>query len=231
MGISSVGLAAPEPLLNEESWYVATEHDDPPTDAENLDLDPTVIQESPVLQRWLEQVPNILTEIDRTPSFNTRLRIGYTSDRDSDDSGILIGVDDIFVGNTGLTVSGDYRTQIEGSNEQYGVDLRYYLLPLGHRLNIAPVVGYRSISPGHHDTDGANVGLRLMLVPSRRGAADISLSQTWVNPGSDRQEVSRFTLSAGYAITRHLRLASDLYIQTAGQQQNTEVGILLEWLL
>ncbi|NEQ99023.1 MAG: hypothetical protein F6K30_20280 [Cyanothece sp. SIO2G6] len=199
--------------------------------AEQLDLDPAIIDHSPVLQRWLEDVPDIQADLKRDPSFRSRLRLGYTTDTSDQEGGIAVGVEDIFVGQTGLTISGDYRTNFSNADEQYGIDLHYYLLPLGHRVNIAPVVGYRSIAQGSQDTEGVNVGVQLMIVPSSTGAADVSLSQTWVNLGSDRQVVSRFTLSAGYAITQHLRLSSDIHIQTSDQDQNTTVGLLLEWPL
>lgn len=199
--------------------------------AEQLDLDPAIIHNSPVLQRWLENVPDIQAEMKRDPSFRARLRLGYTTDTSNQDGGIVVGIEDIFVGRTGLTISGDYRTDFGHADEEYGVDLRYHLLPLGHWVNIAPVVGYRSIAQDSQDTDGVNVGVRMIIVPSSTGAADISLSQTWVHPGSDRQVVSRFTLSAGYAITQHLRLSSDIHIQTSDQDQNTIVGLLMEWPL
>ncbi|MGK7891908.1 MAG: hypothetical protein AB4042_21485 [Leptolyngbyaceae cyanobacterium] len=202
-----------------------------PLSPEQLDLDPAIMDNSPVLQRWLDGVPDLQSDLEHDPSFRPRLRLGYTTDRGDRDGGILVGVEDLFLGQTGLTLSGDYRTDFGNANEEYGVDLRYHLLPLGQRVNIAPVVGYRSIAQGAVDTDGINVGVRMILVPSRTGAADISFSQTWVNPGSDRQSISRFTLSAGYAITHRLRLSSDLHIQTSDHDQNTTVGLLAEWLL
>lgn len=41
-----------------------------------IDFDPKLI-DSPVLQRWLKRVPDVLADIKRDPSFRTRLRLGY----------------------------------------------------------------------------------------------------------------------------------------------------------
>lgn len=35
------------------------------------------IENSPVLQRWQRQVPNVLEDIKNDPSFRTRWRLGY----------------------------------------------------------------------------------------------------------------------------------------------------------
>ncbi|NET54098.1 MAG: hypothetical protein F6K09_37420, partial [Merismopedia sp. SIO2A8] len=39
--------------------------------AQELDLSPEIIEGSPVLRRWLEEVPNVLEEIRHQPSFRT----------------------------------------------------------------------------------------------------------------------------------------------------------------
>ena len=198
--------------------------------AESLDMEPTILENSPVLQRWLEEVPDVLSDIERDPSFRSRIRVGYSQGWSDRDSGFIVGAEDVFLGATGLTVSGDYRGEWDGDDEQYGLDLRYYLLPLGKTVNVATVLGYRHVNQGPDEVDGANVGIRLLLVPARTGAADISLTQTWVDPGSDRA-LSRFILSAGYALTPDLRLSTDFQVQTSDQQSQTDVGLLLEWLL
>jgi hypothetical protein len=46
--------------------------------ASDLDLSPEAIKNSPVLQRWLRQVPHILDDIANDPSFRTRWRLGYS---------------------------------------------------------------------------------------------------------------------------------------------------------
>lgn len=198
--------------------------------AEELDLSPEIIENSPVLQRWLRQVPNVLDEIRNDPSFRTRLRLGYSHFPSTNGaSGFNVGVEDVFLGRTGLTVSGDYHRSFNGKRESFGADLRYYVLPLGSYVNIAPQVGYRNLTTGNYSTDGVNVGARLMLALSRTGAADISLTQSFVSPGS-RDEVGMTTLSFGYAVTRNLRLSTDIQKQNSREDKDSRVGIVLEWM-
>lgn len=227
-----------ESLKNEietESNQSSSEPSQPQlSEAEALDLEPTILENSPVLQRWLEEVPDGLSDIEHDPSFRTRLRAGYSQGWGDRDGGVMVGIEDIFVGRTGLTLSGDYRAEFDGDADQYGLDMRYYLLPLGKAVNVSPVLGYRQVnSSGTNDgetVEGANVGIRLHLSPSRSSAADLSLTQTWIDPGSDRT-LSQFTLSAGYALTTDVRLSTDVQIQTSERRSRTNVGLLLEWLL
>ncbi|MEC4986499.1 MAG: hypothetical protein SAK42_20565, partial [Oscillatoria sp. PMC 1076.18] len=100
------------------------------TPAEQLELDPEIIENSPVLQRWLESVPNVLEDIQNDPSFRTRIRFGYSQFPSTDEAGgFIVGVEDIFLGNSNLTISGDYQASFNGERESYGADLNYYLLP------------------------------------------------------------------------------------------------------
>ena len=64
--------------------------------AAEVDLDPKVIQNSPVLQRWQKQVPNVADQIKNDPSFRTRLRIGYASE-------LQVGVEDLRIDRTNFT--------------------------------------------------------------------------------------------------------------------------------
>lgn len=195
-----------------------------------IDLDPKLIETSPVLRRWLQQVPNVLEDIKHDPSFRTRVRVGYSQFPSTDDAaGWNIGVEDALIGQTGLTVSADYQATFNGKREAWGADLRYYVRPLGSYVNVAPVVGYRHLETTRYSTDGVNLGVRLLVVPSRTGAADIALTQSWVSPGSD-EEVGLTTLSVGYALTRHLRLSTDFQKQNAPQRKDSRVGISLEWM-
>jgi hypothetical protein len=197
---------------------------------EQLDLKPEIIENSPVLQRWLREVPNVLEEIRNDPSFRTRLRLGYSQFPSTGQAaGFNVGVEDVFIGRTGLTVSGDYQRSFNGNREAYGADLRYYVLPLGSYVNIAPQVGYRNLTTGNFSTDGVNVGARLMLALSRTGAADVSLTQSFVSPGSN-EEVGITTLSVGYAVTRNLRLSTDIQKQNSREDKDSRVGIVLEWM-
>jgi hypothetical protein len=197
---------------------------------DDLDLDPALIEASPVLQRWLEEVPDVRSDIRNDPSFRSRLRVGYVNfPSAAGASGVLIGIEDVFVGRTGLTLSADYHMAFESDREAYGADVRYYMLPLGSYVNVAPVVGYRSIEQDDERTDGANVGIRFLLVPSRTGAADLSFTQTWVAPGTD-ETVSLSTFSFAYAVTRRLRLATDLQLQHSSEESDRRVGVGVEWM-
>lgn len=140
-----------------------------------------------------------------------------------------VGVEDVFIGRTGLTVSGDYHVSFNGDREAFGADLRYYVLPLGSYVNVAPLVGYRNLDTDEYSTDGINVGVRLLLVLSRTGAADLALTQSFVSVGSS-EEVGITTLSVGYALTRDLRLSTDIQKQNARQAKDSRVGIVLEWM-
>ncbi|WP_196797432.1 hypothetical protein [Gloeocapsa sp. PCC 7428] len=194
----------------------------------DLDLS-SDIEDSPVLQRWREQVPNILEEITRDPSFRTRLRLGYALFPSPQATGITLGVEDVFIGNTRFTVSGEYHTAFNRDRTTYGADLRYYMRPLGSYINVAPVLGYRHLEIDAYSLDGVNLGARLLLVFSRNGAADISLTQSWVAPGTDT-EVGLTTLSISYAITKSLRVSTDIQKQNSRQSKDSRVGIILEWM-
>lgn len=203
----------------------------PNSSARDLDLSPEIIENSPVLQRWMRKVPNVLDSIKNDPSFRTRLRLGY-SQYTSDDrsSGIKVGVEDLFLGKTGLTLSGEYNTSFDGDYTLYGGDLRYYILPLGGYINIAPVIGYRYIDTNRYNTSGLNVGAKLLFVFSRTGAGDISLTQSWVSPGTS-EEVGLTTISVGYALTENIRLSTDFQKQNARQRKDNRLAIVLEWML
>lgn len=204
----------------------------PSTPVTPLDLPPAVIENSPVLQEWLEHIPDIADEIANDPSFRTRLRLGYAHFPSSGNlGGIQAGVEDVFVWpGTGLTLSGDYARSWNGDREAYGAEARYYVFPLGGYVNIAPVVGYRQLATSRYTTSGANVGLRLVVVPSRGGGSDVSISQSWVAPGTP-DEVGLTSATLGYAVTPQLRLATDLQFQNSRFGQDSRLGINLEWLL
>jgi hypothetical protein len=201
--------------------------------AEQLDLDPALIQDSPVLRRWLQEVPDVLSEIRNDPSFRTRLRVGYSNFPSQDASGINVGVEDVFLGRSGFTASGDYqaafRSDRSGTHQAYGTELRYYVLPLGDRINFAPTVGYRNVENGSFSSDGVTVGARLMLSLSRTGAADIAIAQSFVSPGSG-DEVGITSLSLGYAVTPDIRVSTDFQTQNTRKSKDDRVGISLEWM-
>lgn len=198
--------------------------------AQDLDLSQEVIKNSPVLRKWRSRIPNVLEDIKNDPSFRTRLRFGYSQFPSTGQAaGINIGVADAFIGGNG-TISGDYETAFNGKREAYGADLNYYLRPLGSYVNIAPVVGYRHLETDRYSTDGVNLGAKLLLVLSRGGGADISLTQSWVAPGSS-EEVGLTKFSVGYAVTRNLRFSTDIQKQNARLGKDSRVGIVLEWMI
>lgn len=196
----------------------------------DYNIPPEIIDDSPVLQRWLKEIPDVLEDIRQDPSFRTRWRLGFSLFPSTDDAvGINLGVEDIFLGRTGLTLSADYQTAFNGERTAIGTNLHYFLLPLGSYINIAPLVGYRYIQTKDFSTDGINVGIRVMLALSRTGAADISLSQSFIAPG-DRDEVGITKLSLGYALTPSLRLSTDIEQQNSPEEKDNRGGINLEWL-
>lgn len=221
---------SPSPLAPLSPSSLASPSPSPTPSSLPLDLEPELINTSPVLQRWLQQVPNVMADIKHDRSFRTRLRLGYSQFPSTDDaSGWQVGIEDMFIDRTGLTLSADYQASFNGKRESWGADLRYYVLPLGGYVNLAPVVGYRSLETSQYATDGVNVGVRLLFVPSRTGAADISLTQSWVSPGSE-DEVGLTTLSVGYALTRNLRLSTDFQKQKSRYRKDSRLGIAAEWM-
>ncbi len=194
------------------------------------DIPDRVIQESPTLQRWLKEVPDLQEDIRHDPSFQSRLRLGFTAFPSTDDAaGINLGVEDIFIKQTGLTVSADYQSAFNGDRNAYGADLHYFILPLGGYINIAPLVGYRYVQSNDFNTDGIHLGLRLMLAFSRTGGGDISLSQSFISPGGSK-EVGITSLSVGYAVIPNLRLSTDLEWQNSIEDHDNRAGINLEFL-
>ena len=193
-------------------------------------IPPEILDSSPVLQRWLKEIPDVLEDIRHDPSFRTRLRWGFSLFPSTDDAtGITLGVEDIFLGGTGLTLSLDYQAAFNGDRTAAGTNLHYFLFPLGSYVNFAPLVGYRYVQSDDFSTDGINIGARLMLALSRNGAADISLAQSFISPGN-QNEVGITKLSVGYAVTHHLRLSTDLEQQNSREAKDNRVGINLEWL-
>ena len=217
------GAIASEVITDDNSIDNVNSHD--------LDIDPQVIDRSPVLQEWLKKVPNVLEDIKRDPAFSTRLRVGFTTFPSSDDaSGLNLAIEDVFISNTGITFSADYQTAFNGNNNAFGADLHYFILPLGSYINFAPLIGYRYVQSNDFISDGIHLGLRMMLSLSRTGAGDISVSQSFVAPGDSTQEVGITLLSVGYALTPHLRLSGDIERQNSIEENDNRFGINLEWL-
>ncbi len=206
-----------------------------PTDdaaiADSITLPPEVIEQSPVLQRWLRSVPNVQSDIRNDPSFTTRVQAGYTFFPSSDGTGgFIVGVDDVFIGQTPLTVSADYQQNFRGDRIAYGANLHYYVFPLGDYFNLSPIVGYRHAKSGDdYQIDGAQVGLRARFVLSRTGAADLSVDQSWIVGDSEGLNITQVNL--GYAITPDMRISTDFEWQSTPDDGDSRVGINLEWSL
>ena len=226
----SLIFSAPPAIAQEATTDKTDENNSTDEETNNIDLPPEVIEDSPVLQEWLKEVPNVLEEIKHDPAFATRLRLGFTWFPSTDDAtGINIGVEDIFIGRTGLTLSADYQTAFNGDRNAVGADLHYFLFPLGKYINFAPQVGYRYVQSNDFFTDGVHVGGRLMLSFSRTGGGDISVSQSFISPGGS-EEVGITSLSVGYAVTSHLRLSGDIERQNSLEDEDSRFGLNLEWI-
>jgi hypothetical protein len=200
----------------------------PISSADSKDLDiPPQIQSSPTLKKWLQHVPNVQQDIIHDPSFKTRFRAGYARFTQGNQDGLILGVEDLNISQTPVTLSASYSTSANLSS--WGVDAQPYLFPLGSSINLAPVIGIRSLSTLTTQTTGLNLGARVLLVPSRGGGADMTLQQTWTNLGTD-QEVGIGKLSVGYAIAPRLRIATDLERWQGRSVFETRASLLLEWI-
>jgi hypothetical protein len=189
-----------------------------------------LLEQSPLFRRWRQEVPDVRSQIRHDPAFRTRLRAGYSHFPDAEEeAGFHLGVEDVFIDRTGLTVSGLYQGTFDEDEAAWGADLRYYVLPLGNYVNVAPVVGYRHLTLDGETSDGVHLGARLMISLSRTGAADLALAHGWVTPGTD-EEVGISTLSLGYAVSDRLRLSTDLQRWGSRQGEDHRLGIGLEWM-
>ena len=199
-----------------------------PASSQSLPIDiPPQIRSSPTLQKWLRSVPNIQQDITNDPSFKTRVRLGYTRFTQGNTDGLSLGLEDVRLGSTPVTLSASYSASRADSS--WGIDVQPYLLPLGGYFNLAPVVGIRSLSTSTTQTTGLNLGARLLVVPSRGGGADVTIQQTWTAIGTDR-EVGVGKISIGYAIAPKLRLATDLERWQGRSVFETRASLLLEWM-
>jgi hypothetical protein len=193
-----------------------------------IDIEPEILRDSPVLQRWLQQVPDVGAEIQNDPSFRTRVRLGYSQyPANGQASGFDLGISDLLIGRSGLALNANLNNQAQFNS--YGADLNYYLLPLGGYFNLAPVVGYRHLDAAKYNRDGLNLGLKLLLVPARGGGGDIALQQTWVGLGTS-EEVGISALTVGYAVTNQWRISGEIQLQNARESKDSRVGIGIEWM-
>ena len=196
-----------------------------------LDLDSKIINNSPSLQRWIEEVPNIASDITNDPSFRTRIRVQYLNVRSSNHaSNFKVSIEDLRLSHTRATINTDFQISASSNYQTWGASLHYHLYPLGSYINVVPVIGYRNLKFNTYSTSGVDLGLRLLFVLSRGGGADVSLTQTWVAPGSN-EEAGLSTLSFGYALNRRVRLSTELQYQNTKRGTDNRVGIGVEWML
>ena len=198
-----------------------------PASSEPLPIDiPPQIQSSPTLKKWRRSLPDIRQDINNDPSFKTRIRLGYTRFSPSNTHGLSLGLEDLRIGRTPVTLSASYSYSPTVS---WGIDVQHYIFPLGGYMNVAPVIGIRSLSTSTTQTTEFNLGARLLLVPSRGGGADVTLQQTWMAIGTDR-EIGIGKISVGYAIAPKLRIATDLERWHGRSIGETRASLLLEWM-
>jgi hypothetical protein len=204
--------------------------DNPTNNSKDIDIAPEILNSSPVLQKWMNGIPDVMSDIQNDPSFRTRIKFGYAQYPSTAQSGGFYGaVDDLFVGKSGLSVSANYDASSTGNRRTYGADAQYFLLPLGGYFNVTPLVGFRHLETDKYSRDGLNLGVKLMLVPSRGGGGDISLSQSFVGLGG-ANETGLTTLSVGYALTNNFRISTDIQLQNAKENQDSRVGFGVEWI-
>jgi hypothetical protein len=192
---------------------------------EDLEIDRQIINSSPVLRRWLNNPPDLLEDIYHTPSFEPKLQIGMTSRNHS--LGLEVGVEDVFVGRTPLTLNANLQTELSGRESEIQAGIRYYLLPLGSYWNIAPIAGYRQFNQYERpQISGLDVGLQGILILSPR-SSDLRLSHTFTSPYSNL-EMSKTVLSTSYAVTRQMRLGTKIEWRRSPLVYDSRVGFLVE---
>ncbi|WP_156800313.1 hypothetical protein [Thalassoporum mexicanum] len=219
LAINLIGMLTPPPTVYGQEVADGTNH---------LELDRQVVEDSPVLRRWLVQPVDVLEEIRHNPSFDTTLQVGLTS-TDSD-LGVAVGVDDIFLGNIPITVSASYQQEFDGDDREVNANLRYYVLPLGSYVNVAPQVGYRYVDMIDRDQiSGVEVGLQGIFVLSPH-SADIRLSQTFTEPGK-ASELGITSISTSYAVTKRLRLGTNIEWRRSRIRYDNRVGVVLQLIL
>lgn len=187
--------------------------------------------QSPTLEKWRRQIPNVAKAIKTDPAFRPRLRLGYRhfGDRAIKPTGWQIGLEDLRLGRSRATLSTNYSSNASGSDRAWGGDLHYSLMPLGKTFQIAPLIGYRQLTVNNQNISGINLGWRTRLILSRKSAADITFDQSWVAPGAG-VETGISTLSFGYAVSSNIRIATDWQRQQSQRRKDHRWGIGVEWM-
>ncbi len=202
----------------------------PSTAADDLNLEQDLLQRSPVLKRWLDSPPNVLNDIENTPAFPTKFKIGVANvpSRENDYE-LALGAEDIFLGKSGFTLSAEYRQSLNQNihnTNLWGGNIRYYLVPLGSYVNLAPQVGYTSLRLEGAEFQGPALGGKLVFALAQ--TADVTLTETVILP-SQGPTVGRTQLSFGYALSPAMRVSADIDFINAPTRQDTSFGINIEF--
>ncbi len=191
----------------------------------DLKIDQKLIQSSPVLRRWLAQPPDVLQEIDQTPAFPTRLQLTlFTIPSRGGDTEWSAAFQDIFLAQSSVSVSTEYSQSTRTENRQWGTQARVYLLPLGSHLNIAPVMGYRTLIVDGWSFQGPEIGTRFVIASPQ--AADISFTQSFTL--DEVTTVGRSQLAMGYALSPSIRISAQVQWQNSPIRWDTAYGFSLE---
>ncbi|MEM9569059.1 MAG: hypothetical protein AAF974_12210 [Cyanobacteria bacterium P01_E01_bin.34] len=183
-----------------------------------------VLDDSPVWERWRDDLPNVLDDIRNTPALPPRVRLGLASNREWQ-----VGAEDITLYDRAF-MRGHYRAAFdEQSDEEYGVDVGYYLFPRGNHFNVSPLLGFRHLDLGDRINDGVNVGLvgTIALAP---GTADLAVSYSLLDPFAE-DEATLGSVTAAYHLTRRLRLASQVNWRHSVGADDIAVGVFFEFKL
>lgn len=197
-----------------------------PVPQKSVTLDQDLEQASPVLRRWLERPPDLLSDIENDQAFPTRLGVGIgvaTSRRSEVE--YLVSLQDVVLARTRLSLSSDF-LQGNADNQQWGANARYYLAPLGSYWNLAAQAGYRSLQIEGNSRSGAEVGAKLLFALAPR-AADIALSQSWVL-STEGDSVGRTLLEFGYTLSPALRVTAVIHWVNSTIRRDTSFGLNVE---
>ncbi|WP_164929300.1 hypothetical protein [Gloeobacter violaceus] len=183
-------------------------------------------RESPVFRRWIANPPDLLYDIENGQAFPTRLGIGiaFTPSR-SGEIAYSATLQDIVLGGTRLSLSGDF-WRSGTSNQQWGANARYYILPLGSYFNIAPQFGYRNLVIDGITRNGLEAGAKFLFALSPR-AADIAFIPSWVTP-DEGGAITRLLLEFGYSLNPRLRLTTTVQWVNSSIRTDTSFGVNLE---
>lgn len=199
-----------------------------PTDtplAIELGLDEEVVESSPVLQRWLVDPPDLLDEIRNTPAVPTRLQAGV------DVSGWSLGISDLYLLER-LSLSSTYQQSLDRPQDAtFGSNLRYFVAPVGSRLNLAPQVGYGRLDQFERFLSGPQYGAYVVLALDP-GAADLTLSYNWLDPNRSTQEGGATVgeITSSYALSPSTRLAARYTWRHSTITKDQDLSLILEWV-